>query len=91
MYPEGLGQMPVSTLWGILFFFMILMIGLDTQFAMLEAVIVGLSDEYKILRRHKTLFILCICIVAMLFGVSMITQVKVYTFSREASKGQSKI
>ena len=83
--------MPVSTLWGILFFFMILMIGLDTQFAMLEAVIVGLSDEYKILRRHKTLFILCVCTVAMLFGVSMITQVKVYTFSREASKGQSKI
>ena len=68
--------MPVSTLWGILFFFMILMIGLDTQFAMLEAVIVGLSDEYKILRRHKTLFILCVCTVAMLFGVSMITQVK---------------
>ena len=75
VYPEGLAQMPVSTLWGVLFFFMILMIGLDTQFAMLEAVTVGLSDEYKLLRQHKTTFIFVICLIAMLFGISMVTQV----------------
>eukprot|EP00111_Clytia_hemisphaerica_P022019 TCONS_00064735-protein len=81
VYPEGLAQMPVSTLWGVLFFFMILMIGLDTQFAMLEAVIVGLSDEYKVLRQHKTTFIFVICLLALLFGISMVTQGGMYIFN----------
>ena len=75
VYPEGLSQMPISPLWGILFFFMILLIGLDTQFAMLEAVIIGFADEYKILERKKTLFTLIVCIIACLFGISMVTQV----------------
>ena len=54
---------------------MVLLIGLDTQFAMLEAVIIGFGDEYKILERKKTLFTLIVCIIACLFGISMVTQV----------------
>ena len=76
VYPEGLAQMPISPLWGILFFFMILTIGLDTQFAMLEAVIVGFMDENKYLRKKKIWFTLAVCIVACLFGMSMVTQVR---------------
>ena len=75
VYPEGLSKMPISPLWGILFFFMILTIGLDTQFAMLEAVIVGFIDEYGFLHRHKMLFTFVVCVISCFFGISMVTQV----------------
>lgn len=81
VYPEGLAQMPITALWGILFFLMILMIGVDTQFAMMEAVIVGFIDEYKVLRKHKTFFIFVICVVAMLLGISMVTQGGMYVLN----------
>lgn len=81
VYPEGLSNMPISPLWGILFFFMILTIGLDTQFAMLEAVIIGFVDEYKILGKKKVWFTLAVCILACLFGISMVMQGGMYVLN----------
>lgn len=80
VYPEGLANMPISPLWGVLFFFMILTIGIDTQFAMMESVIVGFIDEYKVLKKHKMLFTLILCVIACIFGISMVTQGGMYVF-----------
>ena len=82
VYPEGIAQMPISPLWSFLFFFMILTIGLDTQFAMFEAVITGLTDEYpKLLRRYKPHFTGVVCFVCFLLGLPMVTQVE-FSLSR---------
>lgn len=81
VYPEGLANMPISPLWGVLFFFMILTIGIDTQFAMMESVIVGFIDEYQKLKKHKMLFTLILCIIACIFGLSMVTQGGMYVFN----------
>jgi len=67
--------MPVSTLWSILFFLMLLTIGLDSQFAMMEVAISGISDEYpKYLRKYKEIFILIMCTFAFLVGICFITE-----------------
>lgn len=81
-YPEAIAQMPVSTLWAILFFFMLLTLGLDSQFAMVECVVTGLSDEYpKYLRKYKPFFLIAICILLFLLAIPMCSQGGMYVFN----------
>jgi solute carrier family 6 amino acid transporter-like protein 5/7/9/14 len=42
--PEGLSQMPLSILWSMLFFAMLFLLGIDSQFAMVETVITYIFD-----------------------------------------------
>ena len=89
VYPEAIAQMPISPLWALLFFFMLLTLGLDTQFAMLEAVVTGLVDEYgKKLRQKKELVILVLCVIAFFFGLTNITEVRISVVeTREDQEG----
>ncbi|XP_068744715.1 sodium-dependent dopamine transporter-like [Montipora capricornis] len=81
-YPEAIAQMPVSTLWAILFFFMLLTLGLDSQFAMVECVVTGLSDEYpKYLRRYKPFFLIGVCILLFLLAIPMCAEGGMYVFN----------
>lgn len=76
VYPEGIAQMPISPFWAVLFFFMLLTLGLDTQFAMFEAVVTGLVDEYpRFLKKRKELFIAFLCFLCFLLGIPMVMQV----------------
>jgi len=76
VYPEGIAQMPISPFWAVMFFFMLLTLGLDTQFAMFEAVVTGLVDEYpRVLKKRKELFIAFLCFLCFLLGIPMVMQV----------------
>lgn len=80
-YPEGIAKMPVSPLWSILFFFMLLTLGLDSQFVMLETVISAFVDEFPdFLRPRKTWFSLGLVIVMYLLGLPCITNGGIYMF-----------
>lgn len=81
VYPEAIAQMPISPLWAILFFFMLLTLGLDSQFGMMEAVITGVVDEYRIFRKHKELFILIACILCFLLGLPCVMQNGAYVLN----------
>eukprot|EP00111_Clytia_hemisphaerica_P016317 TCONS_00048314-protein len=82
VYPEGISQMPLSTFWSIIFFFMLFTLGLDSQFGMMECIVTNLVDEYPTyLRKRKELFIFGVCVTCFLFGFTIITQAGIYWFT----------
>ncbi|MGH0167380.1 UNVERIFIED_CONTAM: hypothetical protein FKN15_052117 [Acipenser sinensis] len=78
VYPEAFVTMPVSPMWAALFFFMLLCLGLDSQFAMVEVMVTSLMDGcgkqlLRVLKR-KELLVLAVCLVAFLLGIPNVTQ-----------------
>ena len=56
VFTEAILQMPGSPFWGFLFFVMLLTLGLDSQFATVEAVVTVICDlkVFKKIRKEFT-------------------------------------
>ncbi|XP_019899885.2 sodium- and chloride-dependent glycine transporter 2 isoform X4 [Esox lucius] len=79
VYPEALTRLPLSPFWAIIFFLMLLTLGLDTMFATIETIVTSVSDEFpKYLRKHKPLFTLICCACFFLLGFPMVTENGMY-------------
>ncbi|CAG5115458.1 unnamed protein product [Candidula unifasciata] len=78
-YPEAIAKMPLSPLWAVLFFIMLFIIGLDSQFGMFETILSGITDEYPhLLRRKKVTITALACFAEFLLGLPCITQGGIY-------------
>uniref|UniRef100_A0A8C0IA86 Solute carrier family 6 member 2 n=1 Tax=Bubo bubo TaxID=30461 RepID=A0A8C0IA86_BUBBB len=56
LYPEAISTLSGSTFWAVVFFIMLLTLGIDSSMGGMEAVITGLADDFQILKQHRKLF-----------------------------------
>ncbi|XP_048776373.2 sodium-dependent proline transporter-like isoform X1 [Ostrea edulis] len=81
-YPEAIARMPYPPIWAFLFFFMLILLGLSSMFAMVEAIISALADEYpRYLRKHKSILTFVVCLVLFVAGLALVTQGGIYVLT----------
>lgn len=80
-YPEVVLKMTGGSLWAIIFFFMLVIIGIDSEFCLVESLVTGIVDMWpEKLRPIRRKFTVCLCIVLFLLGVPMVTQGGAFIF-----------
>ncbi|CDQ66332.1 unnamed protein product [Oncorhynchus mykiss] len=73
-YPEAIANMTGSTFFAIIFFVMMITLGLDSTFGGLEAIITAVMDEYpEYLAHRRELFVLGLVVVCFLGSLSTLT------------------
>ncbi|KAL8594857.1 hypothetical protein ACOMHN_016098 [Nucella lapillus] len=81
VYPEALSLMPLSQLWSILFFIMLVAVVIDTQLATGETLFTILSDQFpRTLLRHGSLIRAGVSVLVLLLSLPFVTQGGVYAF-----------
>ncbi|XP_072769451.1 sodium- and chloride-dependent creatine transporter 1-like isoform X3 [Nerophis lumbriciformis] len=83
-YPKAVTLMPLAPFWAALFFFMLLILGLDSQFVGVEGLVTGIMDMLPpkfaqgYLRREAVAAICCI--ICFIIDLSMVTEGGMYVF-----------
>jgi solute carrier family 6 dopamine transporter-like protein 3 len=74
VYPEAISILPIPQFWSVIFFLMLITLGLDSSFGGSEAIITALADEYPILRRKREIFVGFLFTFYMFVGIPSCTQ-----------------
>ncbi|OQV16286.1 Sodium- and chloride-dependent glycine transporter 1 [Hypsibius exemplaris] len=72
-YPEALSQLPGAPVWAVLFFLTLFTIGIDSQFGMFDTFLSALTDEFRVVRKHRSLFCGGACLLLFLLGMGCVT------------------
>lgn len=83
-YPKAVTQMPASPVWAVMFFLMILFVGIDSQFVGAEGFLTPVYDMFPHMlygSNYKRMFVSAVyCFVSFLIGLCMVTEGGMYIF-----------
>ncbi|KAF5298163.1 hypothetical protein FQA39_LY02587 [Lamprigera yunnana] len=84
VYPQAMAKMPAARIWAALFFFMLLCLGLNSQFAIVEVVVTSIQDGFPTMIKKRLLchemLVLVVCVVSFLCGLPNVTNGGIYFF-----------
>eukprot|EP00096_Caligus_rogercresseyi_P015098 TRINITY_DN754_c1_g1_i18.p1 TRINITY_DN754_c1_g1~~TRINITY_DN754_c1_g1_i18.p1 ORF type:complete len:580 (+),score=73.85 TRINITY_DN754_c1_g1_i18:82-1821(+) len=80
-YPELVLNLPLSCFWAIIFFSMLLVLGIDTEFCSVESLVTGIVDNWSSqLMKHRNKVAAGVCVCLYLLGLPMVTEGGIYLF-----------
>ncbi|XP_072047989.1 sodium-dependent serotonin transporter-like [Amphiura filiformis] len=89
-FPEAIATLPGSNLWAIIFFVMLISLGLDSTFGGLESIITAFSDAFpKTVGARREIFVACLISCCFLGSLSTVTYGGQYVFTLLESFGAS--
>ncbi|KAJ8245619.1 hypothetical protein GJAV_G00272690 [Gymnothorax javanicus] len=83
-YPKALSLLPVPQFWSVLFFLMVLFLGLDSQFVCVESLCTAITDMFPSeLRKagRRELLVLAIAVGCFLLGLVLVTNGGIHIFT----------
>jgi len=80
-YPDLVLSLPGSVLWATIFFVMLLVLGVDSEFCNVEALVTGIVDNWPDqLLKHRRLFTVCLCLFLFCLGIPLVTNGGIFMF-----------
>nr|CAD7429474.1 unnamed protein product [Timema monikensis] len=71
-YPEVVLTLPGAPAWSAIFFIMLVILGIDSEFCIVESFVTGMVDYWpEVLRPHRKKFTLGICVLMLALGIPM--------------------
>ncbi|XP_005724817.1 sodium- and chloride-dependent GABA transporter 3-like [Pundamilia nyererei] len=81
VYPQAVTLLPWPQVWSVCFFTMIILLGIDGQFAGLESIMTSLTDVYPAQIRkgyRRELYLMLICALCYMFGLLLVSEAGAY-------------
>jgi len=86
-YPDALSQLPVPQLFTIMFFFMLFLLGIDSEFALLETVLTCVYDSFPTLKKYKPICTFTLCASCFLISLPCVAYSGQFVFEIMDSYG----
>jgi solute carrier family 6 amino acid transporter-like protein 5/7/9/14 len=80
-YPQALSMLPFANFWSVIFFGMLITLGMDSQHPCVETILTALSDEYPSLKNHHKKLLFTICFTLFLLGIPLTSHGGLYWFT----------
>ncbi|CAH1405301.1 unnamed protein product [Nezara viridula] len=80
-YPEVVLTLPWAPIWAGIFFLMLITLGIDSEFCLVESFVTGMVDSWpKQLRPRRRKFTFLVCLSLCILGIPMVTQGGIFIF-----------